>query len=421
MRQVLSAILMFLLCGCGYSQTAKYSFANSSESMTLSSSVGVLNYYIAPGGSDSNDGSASHPWATFAHADVALSLGSGGSTVHVASGTYSGATLKQSGTASARIRYVSDSHWGAKLTSTLLVAGRYTDIVGFDVSCPYCWSGIQLGYGPTSYPTGGNYDRVLRNYVHDVGQTTGNPVGCPAAGAIISMRDADHVVIDGNTVKDIGSYRPCTEEHGIYVGGPYTTVTNNVVSNAVGWGIQVNQNTCREVVANNTVFHNYWGGIVITAGFDYQATGICNYVDDYTSVNNNISVNNGIDSNHNGIEEYSTRVGPHNAYNNNFQAGNGFQGTQNNVYILGGGTQSANLSQNSVSGLFLNYQDNGSGNYRLQSGSRAIQAGTTGKCTSSPGMSPCEPSYDHDGGLRGSGNDIGAYQKNATPGTWLFY
>ena len=76
-------------------------------------------YYVnAAAGSDSNDGSQARPWKTIQHADAALSVGAGGAVVHVAAGTYSGPiTTNKSGNSSARIVYISDTKWGAKINT----------------------------------------------------------------------------------------------------------------------------------------------------------------------------------------------------------------------------------------------------------------------------------------------------------------
>src|SRR5207249_9293754 len=82
-------------------------------SLTGVSSASAADYYVSTTGSDSNDGSAAHPWATIAHA---ASVVGPGSTVHVAPGTYRGQfNTSASGTAAAEITYVSDTKWGAKM------------------------------------------------------------------------------------------------------------------------------------------------------------------------------------------------------------------------------------------------------------------------------------------------------------------
>src|SRR2546425_7269083 len=77
------------------------------------------NRYVSTTGNDSNDGTTpSTAWATINHANSVVVAGN---TVHVAPGTYTVTQTIQttaSGTASARIRYISDTRWGARVAST---------------------------------------------------------------------------------------------------------------------------------------------------------------------------------------------------------------------------------------------------------------------------------------------------------------
>ena len=77
----------------------------------IPASTSIYNLYVATTGSDSNPGTATKPFKTISRA---ASLAKPGTTVHVAPGTYLGnVTTNVSGTATARIRYVSDTKWGA--------------------------------------------------------------------------------------------------------------------------------------------------------------------------------------------------------------------------------------------------------------------------------------------------------------------
>src|SRR5437867_5080058 len=78
-----------------------------SLSLTGVSSGSATDYYVSTSGSDSNNGSASSPWATIAHADSVVGPGA---IVHVAPGTYSGQfNTSASGTSPAYTTYVSDT------------------------------------------------------------------------------------------------------------------------------------------------------------------------------------------------------------------------------------------------------------------------------------------------------------------------
>src|SRR5689334_18512333 len=73
-------------------------------------------YYVATTGSDSNSGAPSSPWATITHAAANVSAGA---TVTVAPGVYNGnVTTNVSGTAAARIRFISEVQFGARIVGT---------------------------------------------------------------------------------------------------------------------------------------------------------------------------------------------------------------------------------------------------------------------------------------------------------------
>src|SRR5579864_5005998 len=86
--------------------------AISSVSAQVNESVVTNQYWISASGNDSNDGSQAHPWATLQKASSSLSLGSGGTIVHVEPGTYTisrTVTTTAHGTATQRITYISDT------------------------------------------------------------------------------------------------------------------------------------------------------------------------------------------------------------------------------------------------------------------------------------------------------------------------
>ncbi|MCU1307196.1 MAG: Right handed beta helix region, partial [Acidobacteriaceae bacterium] len=75
-----------------------------SNTTTASNSFSTANqYWISTSGSDGNPGTQASPWATIAHANAALVLGTSGTVVHVASGTYNGCIVTtRTGTATQR-------------------------------------------------------------------------------------------------------------------------------------------------------------------------------------------------------------------------------------------------------------------------------------------------------------------------------
>ena len=64
----------------------------------------TTNYYVAPNGSDSANGSSSSPWATLQHAD-SMNVGAG-ACINVAPGTYAGLTVHNGGNAATSTGYV---------------------------------------------------------------------------------------------------------------------------------------------------------------------------------------------------------------------------------------------------------------------------------------------------------------------------
>jgi parallel beta-helix repeat protein len=375
--------------------------ANATVSVTAPPQLSGRQFYISPNGSDSNDGSAGAPWRTFSHADSVVQPGD---WVHVAVGTYDmgnedGGRLKTttSGTSSARIHWVSDQKWGARLTSSQggnnavwWTLGDFVDIQGFDIS----------GFVPLGIYNEGSNTRMIANLVHDV--SIGGCASEGGAGIEDGNWNASNDDEIGNWVYNIGDYNTtCAMVHGIYKANRGGHIYNNVVYRAEGWGIHLFHAATNVTIANNTIFNNAYGGIVIGGqSGDYPGGS---GVDDNTLVTNNIVYRNGLPSGAegNGIEEYGD-VGGNNHYINNLVTQNG-PADWNLLHASPQGTVDANPG-------FVNYQDNGSGDYHLQSGSPAVNAGT----------SQGAPSFDFSFGPRPIGGawDIGAYEFGTTPGAY---
>jgi hypothetical protein len=343
------------------------------------------NLYVSPTGSDSNPGTQAKPVKTIARADA---LASAGYTIHVAPGTYKvaapssgsvGLRTSKSGTSSARIKFVSDVKWGAKLvmsgTGILWNSkGSYVDIDGFDIS----------GSGRIGILAEGGNLTINNNFIHDL-MITG---GCNGSGgaAIDTAGPLGNAVISGNIVRNIG-YRfvapgNCNTVQGIYISNQKNIVTNNIVSGVAAVGIQQWHAGTASTIVNNTVFHNKVG-IVIGQG-DAGATA-AGSKDNYVA--NNIVYDNKIY----GVQEFG-KVGGNNRYVNNLVASNGTNWKAK-------GTISGSISSNP---LFVNYQATGSGNFRVKTGSPAINRGTSLNA----------PKVDFAGVARPRGGafDIGAYE-----------
>ncbi len=366
--------------------------ASASAAVTISAASGNGNYYVSNSGSDSNDGSACHPWATIQHAANVVQPGN---TVNVEPGTYTqnSLTLSTSGTSNARIRFVSDTRWGAKIRvtssySVVTINGNYTDFEGFDVAG---LTGSCLGI-----VNWGSYNNVIGNHVHDIpADVCGSNGG--AGIDLATYTSSGNAVLD-NMVHDIGDAVPTSEQiHGIYLTGNGAVAKNNIIFKANAFGITGYHDFNQLQIINNTVFNNGAGGIVIsTGGASTTPTGLL--------VANNIAVWNrqmpGINDGY-GIQlrgTYSSSVITNNVVFGNVQAG---------VTNGSGVTVSSTIAADPQ---FVNYTGDLLGDYHLRSGSPAIDAGTTNSA----------PLFDFDNGPRpvGSGFDIGAYEYGSTPGTW---
>jgi hypothetical protein len=346
------------------------------------SAVAATNIYVSPTGSDSNPGTQTAPVKTITRADA---LASAGSTVHVAAGTYyvsapslssAGIITRKSGTSYARIRFVSDVKWGAKIVVsgtgiTWDSRGSYVDIDGFQIT----------GSGRHGVLAAGANLTIKNNYIHDL-TVSG---GCNGSGgaAIDTYGPVGNVVIDRNVVRNIG-YRyigACNTIQGIYIANANNVVTNNIVSGVAMAGIQQWHGATASTIVNNTTFHNKIG-ILLGQGDAGTTTG---------SANNYVANNVVYDNVAYGVIEMGL-MGGNNRYANNLVARSGTSWRVKG-YVTG------SISSDP---LFRNYLANGTGDYRVYSSSPAIDRGTSTKA----------PLIDFAGVARprGAAVDVGAYE-----------
>ena len=368
---------------------------DSSEgaSMTfVGANIGVRQYYIAPTGNDSNDGSATHPWATIGHAGTVIGPGA---TVHVAPGAYTGyIDTRASGTSLARITYISDVQWGAKIIgnqvdhSTWHNYGNYVDIAGFELT----------SVGRIGLYNDGSFVRYLGNHVHDIAGPTSAMCDMGGAGIMHGNYSATRDEMIGNVVHDIGLINSAqcpgyVTVHGLYLANRRGRIIDNLVIHARDYGIHLYHSATNVTVANNTSLQNGASGLVV----GNSGGG----ADNNTVVTNNIFAYN----RKYGFRDDSGVTGPNNKYNNNLTFNNGY-----GTYVATGGTVNGNIGS---SPQFINYTGTAQGDYRLRSASPAIDSGTTLNA----------PKTDLNGGLRpsGAGYDIGCYEYGSTPGTWPWY
>jgi hypothetical protein len=263
--------------------------------------------YVSPAGKDSNDGSQAYPFATL---QKAADVVTPGTIVHVLPGTYTEVvTVETDGTANARITFVSEQKWEAKISTPnddtpWTTKADYIDIIGFDISSEGARDGIvNLG----------SYTRTVGNRVHDI------PGVCDTIGGS-GITDGNYTAHDndiiGNVVFNIGETYPqmCQYVHAIYHSNARGQIVNNIAYNNAGVGINLWHAATDTVVSNNLVFNNKEHGISIgTNKSDNDDEEGDNFL-----VTNNISINNALL----GIRERKG-VGSHNQFVNNIVYGNG--------------------------------------------------------------------------------------------------
>jgi hypothetical protein len=319
---------------------------------------------VAPDGDDTAEGTAAAPLRTI---DAAAERAQPGNKVLVRTGTYEGdVSTAASGTENARITFVAEP-------DTRIVGvggndgawendGAYVDIVGFDITGPN-EDGL--------YNRGSNV-RIMRNRVHDIN------------GNCIYVQNGDYSVTNVDVLSNVTF--ACGEDkldHGIYVTHRGGRVANNISYGNAGYGIQC-WHACNSVaIVNNLVFANPEGGIVFGADDDEYDVG-------NSLIANNMVVDNGRE----GIRE-AGESGNGNRFLNNLLWNNG-----RDVIQINGGTEAGTIVADPQ---FVNFQPDGSGDYRLEPTSPAIDTGE-------PEVAP-KVAFDRAPRPQSGGVDIGPYQQ----------
>lgn len=235
-------------------------------------------FYVAPGGSDSNPGTADEPWATLQHA---ADLVNSGDTVIVRPGTYPGARFSRSGTPESPITFRGEPGAVINTPGPLSTNGdnlwirdaNNLILEGFEVrGAPRAGIAIQ---GEPDAPATGNV--IWNNFSHDNGRWG------------IFTGYAQDVVIEGNETSF------SEEEHGIYVSNSADNpvIRWNISHHNHASGIQINADPrlpgdgiiTNALVEANIIYENGLGG----------AAGI-----NLASVRNSIFKNNLLYMNHAG-------------------------------------------------------------------------------------------------------------------------
>ncbi|MES2899231.1 MAG: DUF1565 domain-containing protein [Pseudomonadota bacterium] len=345
----------------------------------------TYNYYVSPKGNDSNPGTAAAPFRTLARAASAVKAST---TVFVAPGTYEGGfKTSASGTASARIYFVSTTKWGARIVMPKKSVnntawdnrGSYVDIIGFHVDGTYDKSGTRWTLGIYN---GGSHDSIRHNWVHHI--ATGAP--CTSAGGsaigVDSYYGGVKSEVIGNLVNDIGP-AGCRFVQGIYI-STSGSVKNNVVYRVAEGGIHLWHDANNVIITNNTVTASNTG--IIVGGGDYYKTSGPN---NHTAVYSNIVYDNKM-----GISEQG-QTGKNNTYRNNLV----FKNSTYNWKLNNGLSHTGTVSSEPY---FVAYKRVGTPNLRLSGSSPAIGRGTD---VHAHAKDFAERPRNH-----GTGFDIGAYQ-----------
>lgn len=420
----------------------------------------VNTYYVnGATGSDTNAGtSLSTAWKTVNHADSALVLGPSGTIVHVAAGTYAGATscynsglsavwcLTHGGTSETRrVTYISDTRWGAIVTNGQVTIigpvdrpgttpegapwGQYITFQGFQVG-PYAADGQGID-------TRGDYTDILNNYVHDIG-TNGN---CYMSGGIVQIPNGhtpntgNGGLIDSNLVVRIGwstslQSQTCNTEHGIYPSFAGVVVSNNVVIGGASKGIQYGgEGACNGAIVHNTLIGNGEVGIITAIG---SGDPTCNGVGANVMYAGNLCVDNGQQSGNGGPSTACTRLYAASGNGNNVDYNMNGDNYPNPVELCGvsgvnpPGNPSACGPNIGVTGnqavpttgtnMFTNYNVAGGGDYHLKPNTPPIGSGGSTAVLKSLVYSATQSnfltamSHDFDGNPRPDVTSIGAYE-----------
>ncbi|HZK96950.1 MAG TPA: DUF5977 domain-containing protein [Prolixibacteraceae bacterium] len=308
--------------------------------------IGTL--FVSPNGSNSNPGTESQPFLTFAYA---ASKANPGDVVVFENGIYKGtpgnymAILSKSGTSSAYITFKARNKGGAILDgqnnsaiSAFHINGSYISISGFEIR-GFSASAIDV-YAPSNYTAFSDLN------IHDIGRYC-IPDADDNGRDAIYISQAQNLTIERCLIHDIGRFSPsegCSTstvgyqvlDHGIYVNG----VTNILIKNNVFYNMQrgssvqtysgENKTTTGFTFVNNTCEngnpYQQWGHVVLWGNTtnvliannifkDHLAYAIRVYKGSYTY--SNITITKNITSGGNGITLLTDVAGVVNTNNYN--------------------------------------------------------------------------------------------------------
>ncbi len=371
------------------------STATKSVAYTLSStSTTGKSYYIAPTGSDSNSGTVTSPWLTVGYASSKLNAGD---TLYARGGTYSGQHTSWnsiSGTSTAPITFkaypgetpVFD---GGSTVGDFIELGHSKGWIIFD--------GITMQYYVAEglYLWSGAHDIIIQNC------TVRNIVGGSGCAAIkLDVQSTDtaktsNVTIQNCTLKDNGSNSSL--DQGIYLSGNVqnTIIRNNLIQHTASAGIQFwhGPGANGTLIYNNVIINNAVGIVAGDAAqyieiynntFDHNtyALGFSLSGQDYSSTDplagvQNVTIKNNIITN----SSYGMTVGSFNVNDitsdNNLWYGNVTDVQWNGSNMTLAQFQASNSNDQHSISANPSYVSASTVNYRLNSGSPAIDKGVT--------------------------------------------
>jgi hypothetical protein len=325
-------------------------------------------YYVAPNGSDSNNGSITSPWLTPHHSS---SVAQPGDTVIFEDGTYnlgaSGGTgdwfISSGGTSGNPVTYVAQHKWQAKLighgsgdgTTVIGMAGGYTIVKDFDIT-----GSNANGFNLTTNGTAASYNQAIGNYIHDmVTPCDGNSgAGITAGSGGNNYAGVGHESAIGNLIVNLLAAGGCPGGHqasGIAMMLPYGIVANNIVMNC-GDAIEAWHAATNTIFFGNVVLNSARG---LSMGAGDSPGGV---TENNSLVQNNIIINGSGPA----IIETGT-TGTNNVYKDNLVFGG------NTAIQLNNGLQATGTVNKDP--MFVNNTGTASGDYHLQSNSPARGAG----------------------------------------------
>jgi hypothetical protein len=195
-------------------------------------------YFVSTTGSDGNDGSLAHPWATVVHAKNTMAAGDitylmEGVTATTEENASAAVAIERGGEQARPLALAAYPGARATIGSTALEYG--VRALGDDVG-DWVIAGLVLRGQIEAAEVGGFGSRRWR--------IVGNDISCPVGDGqtgCFTAALASHVAFLGNTVHDVGaqsSPQPSKQYHAVY----FTTDTNHV---EVGWNHIHSNRTCR--------------------------------------------------------------------------------------------------------------------------------------------------------------------------------